>query len=90
MAHFIMQIQNLNKMIEKKTIIGDLSLSFYHGAKIGILAYGTSHPISAKGRTRVQRSRRMDHSAESRGGACVPGIETNYCEPEIAEFIHEP
>ena len=37
MAHFIMQIQNLNKMIENKTIIGDLSLSFYYGAKIGIL-----------------------------------------------------
>jgi hypothetical protein len=24
------------------------------------------------------------------GGACVPGIETTYFEPEIAEFIHEP
>jgi ATP-binding cassette ChvD family protein len=36
-AHFIMQIQSLNKMIEKKTIIEDLSLSFYHGAKIGVL-----------------------------------------------------
>jgi ATP-binding cassette ChvD family protein len=36
-AHFIMQIQNLNKMFEKKVIIGDLSLSFYYGAKIGIL-----------------------------------------------------
>jgi hypothetical protein len=24
------------------------------------------------------------------GGACVPDIETNYFEPEIAEFIHEP
>src|SRR5579863_3708767 len=32
-----MQIQNLQKMIEKKTIIEDLTLSFYHGAKIGIL-----------------------------------------------------
>src|ERR1041384_1674692 len=31
-----MQIQNLNKMVENKTIIGELSLSFYHGAKIGI------------------------------------------------------
>ena len=37
MAHFIMQIQNLNKMIENRVIIGDLSLSFYYGAKIGIL-----------------------------------------------------
>jgi len=36
-AHYIMQIQNLNKMIENKTIIGDLTLSFYYGAKIGIL-----------------------------------------------------
>jgi ATP-binding cassette ChvD family protein len=36
-AHFIMQIQNLNKVFEKKTVIEDLSLSFYHGAKIGIL-----------------------------------------------------
>jgi ATP-binding cassette ChvD family protein len=32
-----MQIQNLNKMIENRVIIGDLSLSFYYGAKIGIL-----------------------------------------------------
>src|SRR4026208_480174 len=32
-----MQIQNLNKMVENKTIIGDLTLSFYYGAKIGIL-----------------------------------------------------
>ena len=37
MAHFIQQIQNLNKMYENKVIIGDLSLSFYYGAKIGIL-----------------------------------------------------
>ena len=37
MAHFIMQIQNLQKMYEKKMVIEDLSLSFYHGAKIGIL-----------------------------------------------------
>ena len=37
MAHYIMQIQNLNKMIENKVIIQDLSLSFYYGAKIGIL-----------------------------------------------------
>jgi len=36
-AHYIMQIQNLNKMIENKVIIQDLSLSFYYGAKIGIL-----------------------------------------------------
>jgi sulfate-transporting ATPase len=36
-AHFIMQMQNLNKMIENKVIIQDLSLSFYYGAKIGIL-----------------------------------------------------
>ena len=37
MAHFIMQMQNLHKMIENKVIIQDLSLSFYYGAKIGIL-----------------------------------------------------
>jgi len=36
-AHFIQQIQNLNKMYQNKVIIGDLSLSFYYGAKIGIL-----------------------------------------------------
>jgi ATP-binding cassette ChvD family protein len=36
-AHFIMQMQNLHKMIENKVIIQDLSLSFYYGAKIGIL-----------------------------------------------------
>src|SRR5262245_12291427 len=32
-----MQINGLQKMYEKKKIIEDLSLSFYHGAKIGIL-----------------------------------------------------
>ena len=42
MAHFVMQIQNLRKVIEKKVIIEDLSLSFYHGAKIGILGVNGS------------------------------------------------
>ncbi len=37
MAHFIMQIENLRKLYEKKVIIEDLSLSFYYGAKIGVL-----------------------------------------------------
>jgi ATP-binding cassette ChvD family protein len=37
MAHFVMQIQNLRKMYDKKVVIEDVSLSFYHGAKIGIL-----------------------------------------------------
>ncbi len=37
MAHFIMQIQNLRRMYEKKVVIEDVSLSFYHGAKIGVL-----------------------------------------------------
>jgi ATP-binding cassette ChvD family protein len=36
-AHFIMQIQNLQKMYDKRVVIEDLSLSFYHGAKIGVL-----------------------------------------------------
>ena len=37
MAHFIMQMQNLHKMIQNKVIVENLSLSFYYGAKIGIL-----------------------------------------------------
>ena len=37
MAHFIMQIQGLGKMYEKKVVLSDISLSFYHGAKIGVL-----------------------------------------------------
>jgi ATP-binding cassette ChvD family protein len=36
-AHFIMQIQNLGKMHDKKAVLKDLTLSFYHGAKIGVL-----------------------------------------------------
>jgi hypothetical protein len=32
----------------------------------------------------------MDYSAESRGRRVRAGIETNYFEPEIAEFIHAP
>ncbi|MCE9583461.1 MAG: energy-dependent translational throttle protein EttA [Planctomycetes bacterium] len=34
---FIMQIEHLSKSYEKKTIIKDISLSFYYGAKIGVL-----------------------------------------------------
>src|SRR5262245_52702603 len=37
MAHFIMQINDLKKVYEKKVVIQDISLSFYHGAKIGVL-----------------------------------------------------
>ncbi len=37
MSHFIMQIQGLRKVYEKKVVIEDISLSFYHGAKIGVL-----------------------------------------------------
>jgi ATP-binding cassette ChvD family protein len=37
MAHFIMQINDLKKVYEKKVVIEDISLSFYHGAKIGVL-----------------------------------------------------
>ena len=37
MAHFIMQIENLRKVYEHKLVIEDLTLSFYYGAKIGIL-----------------------------------------------------
>jgi ATP-binding cassette ChvD family protein len=37
MAHFVMQIQDLKKVYEKRAVIEDVSLSFYYGAKIGIL-----------------------------------------------------
>ena len=37
MAHFIMQTQGLQKMYEKRTVLSDITLSFYHGAKIGVL-----------------------------------------------------
>ncbi len=37
MAHFIMSCQNLRKVYEKRVVIDDVSLSFYHGAKIGVL-----------------------------------------------------
>ena len=37
MAHFIMQVQNLRKVYDKRVVIEDISLSFYHGAKIGVL-----------------------------------------------------
>lgn len=37
MAHFIMQIENLQKVHDKHVIIEDISLCFYHGAKIGVL-----------------------------------------------------
>ena len=37
MAHFIMQIEDLQKVRDKKVVIEDISLSFYHGAKIGVL-----------------------------------------------------
>jgi hypothetical protein len=37
---------------------------------------------------RLSRFRLVDLHLE--GGACVPGIQTNDFEPEIAEFMHEP
>ncbi len=37
MPHFIMQIQDLRKVYEKKAVIEDITLSFYYGAKIGVL-----------------------------------------------------
>ncbi|MBI2931705.1 MAG: energy-dependent translational throttle protein EttA [Planctomycetes bacterium] len=37
MSHFIMQIQDLRKVHDKKVVIEDLNLSFYHGAKIGVI-----------------------------------------------------
>jgi len=37
MAHFVMQIQNLRKVYDKRAVIEDVTLSFYHGAKIGVL-----------------------------------------------------
>ncbi len=37
MAHFIMSISNLKKVYGHKVAIEDVSLSFYHGAKIGVL-----------------------------------------------------
>ena len=37
MSHFIMQIQGLNKAYKEKTILEDLTLSYYYGAKIGVL-----------------------------------------------------
>jgi ATP-binding cassette ChvD family protein len=37
MAHFIMSISGLKKVYDRKVAIEDVSLSFYHGAKIGVL-----------------------------------------------------
>ncbi len=37
MAHYVMQINNLTKYYDKRKIFEDVSLSFYYGAKIGIL-----------------------------------------------------
>ena len=37
MAHYVMQINRLTKYFDKRKIFEDVSLSFYYGAKIGIL-----------------------------------------------------
>jgi sulfate-transporting ATPase len=37
MAHFIMQMERVQKAYEKKVVIQDISLSYYYGAKIGVL-----------------------------------------------------
>jgi energy-dependent translational throttle protein EttA len=37
MAHFIMQMERVQKSYDKKVVIQDISLSFYYGAKIGVL-----------------------------------------------------
>jgi ATP-binding cassette ChvD family protein len=37
MAHFIMQMERVQKTYEKKVVISDITLSFYYGAKIGVI-----------------------------------------------------
>ncbi len=37
MAHFIMQMERVQKAYDKKVVIQDISLSYYYGAKIGVL-----------------------------------------------------
>jgi sulfate-transporting ATPase len=37
MAHYVMQINNLTRYFDKRKVFEDVSLSFYYGAKIGIL-----------------------------------------------------
>jgi ATP-binding cassette ChvD family protein len=37
MAHFIMQMERVQKAYEKKVVIQDITLSYYYGAKIGVL-----------------------------------------------------
>ncbi len=37
MAHFIMTIQDLNKVHDKRVVIERITLAFYHGAKIGVV-----------------------------------------------------
>jgi len=36
-AHFVMQMENVQKSYDKKVVISDVSLSFYYGAKIGVI-----------------------------------------------------
>ena len=42
MPHFIMQIEGLRKFYDRKVVIEDLSLSFYYGAKIGVIGQNGS------------------------------------------------
>jgi energy-dependent translational throttle protein EttA len=42
MAHYVMQINGLTKYYNKRKIMEDVSLSFYYGAKIGILGVNGS------------------------------------------------
>ena len=37
MAHFIMTLEGVQKAYEKKVVMKDITLSFYYGAKIGVL-----------------------------------------------------
>ncbi len=37
MAHFIMQMENVKRAYNKKVVIQDITLSFYYGAKIGVI-----------------------------------------------------
>ena len=37
MAHFIQQMERVQKAYDKKVVISDITLSFYYGAKIGVL-----------------------------------------------------
>lgn len=79
MAQFIYTMNRVSKVIPpKRTILRDISLSFFPGAKIGVLGLNGSGKSSL---LRIMAGRDPEHEGEARP---QPGIKIGFLEQEPA------